>query len=68
MIDNGNFSTLRGLNIRSEKPWEIGDPVGITSLDEDWVTLNQMIKFYKFGFGKTTDFVNEQIRNTKNRK
>ena len=30
--------------------------------NEDWVTLNQMIKYYKFGFGKTTDFVNEEIR------
>ncbi len=62
LIDNGNFSTLRGLNIRSEKPWEIGDPVGITSLDEDWVTLNQMIKYLKYGFGRISDYVNEDIR------
>jgi N-acetyl sugar amidotransferase len=48
LIDNGNFSALRGLEIRNEKPWEIGDPLGITSLDEDWVTLNQMIKYLKF--------------------
>jgi hypothetical protein len=39
-----------------------GDLHGITSLDEDWVTLNQMIKFYKFGFGRVTDYVNEEIR------
>src|SRR6202008_4312313 len=32
------------------------------ALDEDWVTLNQMIKFYKFGFGRVTDYVNEEIR------
>ena len=31
-------------------------------LDEDWVTLNQMIKYYKFGFGRATDYVNEEIR------
>ena len=24
-----------------------------------------MIKFYKFGFGKATDFINEEIRNGK---
>jgi hypothetical protein len=36
--------------------------LGVTSLDEDWVTLNQMIKFYKFGFGRVTDYVNEEIR------
>ena len=39
-----------------------GDLHGVTSLDEDWVTLNQMIKYYKFGFGRVTDYVNEEIR------
>ena len=34
----------------------------MSSLDEDWVTLNQMIKYYKFGFGRATDYVNEEIR------
>jgi N-acetyl sugar amidotransferase len=65
LIDNGNFSTLRGLEIRNERPWEIGDPFGITSLDEDWVTLNQMIKYLKYGFGRITDYVNEDIRNAR---
>ncbi len=63
LIENGNFATLRGLDIRNEKPWEIGDPLGITSLDEDWVTLNQMIKYLKYGFGRISDYVNEDIRN-----
>jgi len=63
LVDNGNFSTLRGLEIRNEKPWEIGDPLGITSLDEDWVSFNQMIKYLKFGFGRVSDYVNEDIRN-----
>ena len=63
LVDNGNFSALRGLEIRNEKPWEIGDPLGITSLDEDWVTLNQMIKYLKYGFGRIADYVNEDIRN-----
>lgn len=63
LVDNGNFSALRGLEIRNEKPWEIGDPLGITSLDEDWVSFNQMIKYLKFGFGRVTDYVNEDIRN-----
>lgn len=63
LIDNGNFAALRGLEIRNERPDSIGDPYGITSLDEDWVTFNQMIKFLKFGFGRVTDYVNEDIRN-----
>jgi hypothetical protein len=39
-----------------------GDLRGVTSLDEDWVTLNQMIKYYKFGFGRVSDYCNEEIR------
>ena len=62
LIDNGNFSALRGLDIRNESPKDIGDPFGITSLDEDWVGLNQMIKYLKFGFGRISDYVNEDIR------
>ena len=61
-IDNGNFSSLRGLEIRSESPEDIGDLLGVEALDEDWVGLNQMIKYLKFGFGKVTDHVNEEIR------
>ena len=61
--DNGSYAALRGLSIRDDKPWESGDLAGVTSLDEDWVTLNQMIKFYKFGFGRISDYVNEDIRN-----
>lgn len=63
LVDNANFSALRGLEIRKEKPWDIGDPLGVTSLDEDWVTFNQMIKYLKFGFGRVTDYINEDIRN-----
>ena len=61
--DNGVYAALNGLEIRTDKPWEIGDPTGVTSLDEDWVTLNQMIKYLKFGFGRVSDYVNEDIRN-----
>jgi N-acetyl sugar amidotransferase len=62
LIDNGNFSALRGLDVRNEPPEDIGDPLGITSLDEDWVGMNQMIKYLKFGFGRITDYMNEDIR------
>jgi len=62
LIDNGVFSALRGLEVRYEPPQDIGDTAGVSSLDEDWVTMNQMIKYLKFGFGKVTDYVNEDIR------
>ena len=50
------------IEIREDKVENTGDLYGVTSLDEDWVTLNQMIKYYKYGFGRVTDYVNEGIR------
>ncbi len=61
-LDNGLFASLRGLQIRTENPSEMGDTIGVDSLDEDWVVLNQMIKYYKFGFGKVTEIVSEEMR------
>ena len=61
-LTNAKASSSIGLNIRSDTVLNTGDPVGVSALDEDWVTLNQMIKYYKFGFGKVTDYVNEDIR------
>ena len=62
LINNGNYSALRGLDVRQCPPEDIGEPYGITALDENWVTMNQMIKYLKFGFGRTTDYMNEEIR------
>lgn len=62
LINNGMYATTYGLEVREDNVINTGDLHGITSLDEDWVTLNQMIKFYKFGFGRVTDYVNEEIR------
>ncbi len=62
LINNGTYSCLNGLAIREDNPINSGDLYGLTALDEDWVTLNQMIKYYKFGFGRATDYINEEIR------
>ena len=62
LVDNGMYSTACGLQIREDSVENTGDLHGVTSLDEDWVTLNQMIKYYKYGFGRVTDYVNEEIR------
>ncbi|PCK08109.1 MAG: LPS biosynthesis protein [Alteromonadaceae bacterium] len=59
---NACFSGSRGLDVRSEHPEDIGDDLGVDALDDDWVSLNQMLKYYKLGFGKVTDNVNEKIR------
>lgn len=60
--NNGAVSVLDGLQIRDDIAENTGDLYGVTSLDEDWVTLNQMIKYYKYGFGRATDYANELIR------
>lgn len=62
LVNNAMYSVADGLQIREDRVENTGDLAGVTSLDEDWVTLNQMIKFYKFGFGRVTDYVNEEIR------
>lgn len=62
LINNASYSCLDGLEIREDTVENTGDLCGVTALDEDWVTLNQMIKYYKFGFGRVTDYVNEEIR------
>ncbi len=62
LANNGMYSATNGLQIREDLVANTGDLWGVTSLDEDWVTLNQMIKYYKFGFGRVTDYVNEEIR------
>ncbi len=62
LVNNAAYSCLSGLKVREDDVSKTGDLYGVTALDEDWVTLNQMIKYYKFGFGRVTDYVNEEIR------
>lgn len=62
IINNGAYSALEGLSIRTDIPRNTSDLFGVFSLDEDWVIINQMIKYYKYGFGRATDYVNEEIR------
>ena len=62
LINNATYACVNGLQIREDPVELTGDLCGVTSLDEDWVTLNQMIKYYKFGFGRVTDYVNEEVR------
>lgn len=62
IINNGTFSSSYGLELREDSFENTGDLWGCFSLDEDWVTLNQMIKYYKFGFGRVNDYCNEGIR------
>ena len=62
IINNGMYSITNGLQGRDDIVTNTGDLTGVFSLDEDWVTLNQMIKYFKYGFGRASDRVNEAIR------
>lgn len=62
LVNNAKYSAAQGLDLRQDDVSQTGDLWGVTSLDEDWVTLNQMIKYYKFGFGRVSDYTNEAVR------
>ncbi|MEM1156924.1 MAG: N-acetyl sugar amidotransferase [Verrucomicrobiota bacterium] len=62
MLDNGLYSVVNGLTSRVEAPEDTGDIYGVSSLDEDWVGMNQMIKYLKFGFGRANEYVSQEIR------
>ena len=62
LLENGLVAGLAGLQGRLDNASNTSDLMNISSLDEDWVILNQMIKYYKYGFGRATDYVNEWIR------
>tara|TARA_A100001391_G_scaffold125291_1_gene85463 strand:+ start:9579 stop:10496 length:918 start_codon:yes stop_codon:yes gene_type:complete len=58
-LSNGLFSLLNGFSARYETN---ADYLNISAVDEDFVLINQYIKYLKFGFGRTTDILNELIR------
>lgn len=60
---NTNFAVARGLRGRTEENLEdIGRYRRYSSVDSDFQVVNQMIKYYKLGFGHTTDEVCYDIR------
>jgi len=64
-IENSKFASLHGISIRNDASDHIGDILKTSALDENFVVVNQMIKYLKYGFGKVSDQVNEDIRNGK---
>ena len=60
---NAEFSKKYGFQTRKNfKPEEIGTYVNYNACDSDFVHLNQMLKFIKFGFGQCMDHVCYDIR------
>jgi len=59
---NGTYSALRGLSIKLPDPRVEPDFFGTGMLDEDFININMYIRYLKFGFGRTSDIVNTEIR------
>jgi len=59
---NAEIAVAHGLVMRDDKPEDSGEVYGFECLDDDFVIVNQMLKFLKFGFGKTTEQVIEAMR------
>lgn len=62
IFTNGNVAALRGLDYRPIDPVGNADYLGSSMLDEDFFIMNMMIKWLKFGFGRASDNINEEIR------
>ncbi len=62
MLNNGLTSVLNGLKTNLRPPSITGDYTQVAMLDEDFSNINNMIKYYKFGFGRATDYVCESVR------
>ena len=61
--ENSTNAALQGLTLRPHEEKETGDISNASMLDEEFTNINMMLKYFKFGFGRATDFANEQIRN-----
>lgn len=61
-FNNSFSSVLNGLVVRPNEEKKTGDISNTSMLDEEFTNINMMIKYYKFGFGRVTDLLNEYIR------
>jgi hypothetical protein len=62
---NGEFALRHGLRPRTgidALPEETGSLNAFEALDDEFVHVNQMLKYLKFGFGKTTQQASVKIR------
>jgi N-acetyl sugar amidotransferase len=60
--ENSIYASLQGLTLRPDEELNTGDLSNASMLDEEFTNINMMLKYFKFGFGRATDSVNERIR------
>ena len=59
---NARIAMQHGLKIRDTRPEEVGALNQFEDLDEDFVHVNQMLKFFKFGFARVADEASQAVR------
>ncbi len=64
---NSRVSLAHGLSFRDVRGEFTGDHLGTGMIDEDWFIVNMLVKYYKFGFSRATEFANLEIRRGANR-
>lgn len=59
---NSRFSLSYGFRQRGGDPHISSDLSGCRMVDEDWIIVNFLLKYYKLGFSRATEHANEMIR------
>ena len=59
---NSIYASLQGLTMRPGEEDITGDITNASMIDEEFTNINMMLKYFKFGFGRTTDDLCERIR------
>lgn len=59
---NAEIAIQNGLHIRDVPPEDVGALSNFEDLDEDFVHVNQMLKFFKMGFARVADEASQSIR------
>jgi N-acetyl sugar amidotransferase len=61
-VVNGIFSMAFGLSYRKESVEDYGCLYNFSQVDHEFTQVNQLMKFYKFGFGKASEEISELIK------
>lgn len=59
---NSMYALTHGFSFKDFSRELDDDPAGTAAVDEDFVTVNQLVKYYKFGFARATEYANHLIR------
>lgn len=61
-VNNSRFALANGFAPRANPDRPTDDPIGTSMVDEDFSIVNFLLKYYKLGFGRGTEYANELIR------